>query len=107
MDEEIKKRQPRVYFSCVDFQVLMAGPNGSVAPQVEDLFRESDWGRRFAALMSELHAMRDMEGPSPDLGGITVIEVTNKIATRRAHGELDRIDQKRLVSDEKKEDSSK
>ncbi len=94
MDEKKPHNAPRLYFQETGFQMILQGSPELTAPEVEEKFFNSSWGRRYRELLAELYEIRDSGQTDSNVGGVKLIEVTHSAKLRRIGNEVDRLEGK-------------
>lgn len=94
MDEKKPHNAPRLYFQETGFQMILQGAPELTAPEVEEKFFNSSWGRRYRELLAELYEIRDSGQTDSNVGGLKLVEVTHSAKLRRIGNEVDRLEGK-------------
>lgn len=92
MDEKKSHNAPRLYFQETGFQTVLQGTPDLTAPEVEERFFNSPWGKRYRDLLTELYNIRDSGQADSQVGGVKLIEVTHSAKLRRIGNEVDRLE---------------
>jgi hypothetical protein len=92
MDEKKPHNAPRLYFQETCFQMVLQGPPDLTAPEVEERFFNSPWGKRYRDLLAELYDIRDSGQSDSQVGGVKLVDVTHSAKLRRIGNEVERLE---------------